>query len=123
MADPIEHALIIEIPRSSLPDADVVSEIVSLEAELAAALNDLGAVDGHDLGLMLGPETGGGLTGASIYIYGQSAEAMFAAIQPVLAANAMSADSTVRMREGKPGTEEKRIEMQSRIPPPGVRLQ
>ena len=115
MADENEHALIIEIPRSSLSAPDnVVADIVSLEAELAAALNGLGIVDGHDFGLMLNPDAGGGLTGASVYIYGPNADAMFAAVERVLASNAMGAESTVRLREGKPGTEERRVKIEGR---------
>ncbi|BCB22331.1 hypothetical protein [Bosea sp. ANAM02] len=123
MADENEHALIIEIPSSSLSEADrVVADIASFEAELATALNGLGIVDGHDFGLTLGPEAGGGLTGASVYIYGQNADDMFAAVEPVLASNAMSAESTVRLRAGKPGTEERRVKIEGRTRSPGASL-
>lgn len=119
MADENEHALIIEIPRSSLSEADrVVADMASLEAELAGALNGLGIVDGHDFGLMLGPDAGSGLTGASVYIYGPNADDMFAAVEPVLATNALGADSTVRLRAGKPGTEERRVKIEGRARSP-----
>ena len=123
MADENEHALIIEIPRSSLSEPDnVVADIVSLEEDLTAALNGLGIVDGHDFGLMLGPDAGGGLTGASVYIYGADAEEMFKAVEPVLASNAMGAESTVRLRAGKPGTEERRVKIEGRARSVGTSL-
>jgi hypothetical protein len=99
-----------------------VTDIASLEAELAAALDGLGIVDGHDFGLMLGPDVRGGLTGASVYVYGPSADAMFAAVEPVLAANAMGADSTVRLRAGKPGTVERREKIEGRARSAGASL-
>ncbi len=118
-----EHALIVEIHGASLPERDeLLSEIVRLEATLAAALNGIGIVDGHDFGLMLGQE-GGGVTGASIYVYGENATAMLAAVEPVLQANPMSSGCVVRLREGKPGTEEKRVEIQPSVPSHGARLQ
>lgn len=117
MADENEHALIIEIPRSSLPETDrLVAEVVGLEGELAAALSGLGSVDGHDFGLLLGADVAGELLGASIYLYGASASAMLEAIEPVLASNPISSDSTVRLREGKPGTEERRVKIEGQKP-------
>lgn len=75
-------------------DERTLDPLFELEDELIAALEgkDLGEVDGHEIAV-------DGSDG-SIFLYGPDADALFAAIQPLLKSSAVTQGGNVTLRYG-----------------------
>jgi hypothetical protein len=71
--------------------------LYALEDELIAALDgkNLGELDGHEIAI-------DGSDG-SLFLYGPDADALFAAIQPVLKSSPVTLGGNVTLRYGSPG--------------------
>ena len=93
-----EHALLVYI--TSLPADAGVDEIEDplIEAIEAAAV---GEFDGNEIG----PD------GAVLYMYGPDADALFAAVEPILRTAPLGPGSHAVKRYGEPGASESRVEL------------
>lgn len=106
-----EQSLIIKLAGSAFQDpAHSVQQVRDLEKELAAAIGTLGELDGHEFELVAGE----GVQGATIFFYGADAQAMLAAIEPIMLTHAMASGSSVIARKGAPGADEETVEFQSK---------
>jgi len=101
-ADAAEQAVLvtIDLTGDELGTGEEREAVSALGAALGAAVADAGA------GEFDGDEFGGGE--AVLYLYGPDAEALFAAIEPVLRADPLAGRIEVVRRAGPPGSAEKR---------------
>jgi hypothetical protein len=107
-----EQALIITIPlHSAKPgNGDELKRLYALEDQLIVAIKEskTGEYDGNEIG-------GGVFT---IYIYGQSAESLFAVVRPILKKFRPPTGSFLIKRYGKPGSKQERVDMGGNDIPP-----
>lgn len=86
-----EHAVLIEFEYGR-PD---LSELFALEEELEAAIPpELGELDGNEVAIDRSDGT--------LFLYGPDADALWAAIAPVVKAASFMRGATVRLRYGPP---------------------
>jgi len=100
-----EQAVIVKIRLNSgdMGNSEERKQILILEDQLAAAIKGSGAGDFD------GDEFGSGF--CTIYMYGPSADRLFAVVQPVLKKFRAPAGSYVIKRYGKPGAKQERVAM------------
>jgi hypothetical protein len=98
-----EQALIITIPLHSekTGNADELKRLYALEDQLIVAIKESGAGE-YD-----GNEIGEGVF--TIYIYGPSAERLFAVVRPILKKFRPPTGSYLIKRYGKPGSKQDRV--------------
>jgi hypothetical protein len=97
-----EQAVIVNIKvTGEMGNSEERKQIAALEEQLAAVIKESGA------GEFDGDEFGKGA--CTIYMYGPSAERLFAVVQPVLKKFRAPAGSYVIKRCGKPGAKQERV--------------
>jgi hypothetical protein len=95
--EPSDQAVLIHILAEDVQTDDPVSDLATLEDELQELLQGTGEVDGHDIGS----------NDATVFIYGSSAEAIFAIILPHLATGKLTERAKVTLRFGPPDSPER----------------
>jgi hypothetical protein len=100
-----EQAVIVKLKLASGPKGkeDELNRIAKLEDELAHAIEKSSSGD------LDGDEFGDGF--CTIYLYGPSAERLFASVQPMLKGFRAAIGSYVIKRYGKPGSKQDRISL------------
>jgi tetratricopeptide (TPR) repeat protein len=101
-----QGAVLIQLDGSTLPDAVYRDyDLATLEDQLAEAIEPqgLGEFDGNEFG----PEN------VTLFLYGADAEALFAAIEPVLKAYPLCQNARVIIRQGPPGSPEREVSLPS----------
>jgi hypothetical protein len=94
-----DHAVLVHI--TSLADEDAGLDEVEDPLIEAIELAGVGEFDGNEIG----PE------GAVLYMYGPDAEALWAAVEPVLRSAGLGVGCYAIKRYGPPGANESRIEL------------
>jgi hypothetical protein len=101
-----EHAVLVHLDGTSLPD-EVYEEndLVTLEDRIIAAVTEAatGEFDGDELVD----------AGATIFLYGPDADALFASVEPVLRIHPLCRNARVEIRRGGPGAPQREV----RLPP------
>lgn len=107
-----EQALIITIPLHSgkTGNADELKRLYALEDHLIVAIKESGAGE-YD-----GNEIGEGVF--TIYVYGPSAERLFAVVRPILKKFRPPTGSFLVKRYGKPGSKQDRVAIDGDDTPP-----
>jgi hypothetical protein len=107
-----EQALVITIPLHSgkAGNADELKRLYALEDQLIVAIKESGAGE-YD-----GNEIGEGVF--TIYIYGPSAERLFAVVRPILKKFRPPAGSYLIKRYGNPDSKQDRVALDSDDTPP-----
>lgn|GEM_PF-996824 len=101
-----EQAVIVHLPGSGLPDEVYEHyDLSALEDQLIDAVDRAGCgeFDGNEFG----PE------GATLYLYGPDAEALFAAIEGTLRAYPLCPNAQVEIRYGPPGSPQREVTIRS----------
>jgi hypothetical protein len=100
-----EHAVILKLKLVSGPmgNEEQLKRITELEDQLANAIKQSSSGDFD------GDEYGEGF--CTIYMYGPSAERLFASVQPTLKGFRAARGSYVILRYGKPGSKQDRIKL------------
>lgn len=98
-APSVEHAVLISITSLTDPDAgiDVIEDPIIEAIERA----DVGEFDGNEIG----PD------GATLYMYGPDADALWVAIESAVRQSPLGPGSHVIRRYGPPGAPESRIDL------------
>lgn len=95
-----EQALLVHLPATGPPFAlDVIEDPL------------IAAIDAAGIGEFDGNEVGAG--GATLYMYGPDAEALFEVVEPILRQMALPDGSCLVKRFGPPGSEEARVPLGS----------
>src|SRR6516162_9732843 len=98
-----EHAVIVQFDYA----ADSLDALYEVEGKLEAAISaaGVGEYDGHEIAV--------DLSDGSLYMYGPDAEALFAVVQPLLAAAKILERAQVTLRFGPPeeGVRERVVEL------------
>ena len=100
----VEQAVLVHLDGAGLPSSVYdESDLATLDAQLRETLEGgrVGEFDGH--------EVGGG--GATLFLYGPDAEALFAAVEPTLRAYPLCRGARVVVRFGPPGASEREVRL------------
>jgi len=96
-----EQAVLIHVHAEDVQSDYPVSDLATLEDDLQEIIGDLGEVDGHDIGS----------DDATVYVYGRSAEEIFAAIRSHLISGELTGRAKVTLRYGPPDSSERVVQL------------
>jgi hypothetical protein len=99
-----DQAVLVHLVGPALPDdVRATSDLALLENRLTAAVaeSDTGEFDANEVGA----------SGAVLHLYGLDAEALYAAIEPVLLAHALCKGAEVTIRAGGVGAPERHVRL------------
>jgi hypothetical protein len=99
-----EQAVLVHLRGTGLPEKVYrENDLATLEDRLSEAIQQagVGEFDGNEVGV----------GGATLFMYGPSAEKLFAAIEPVLRASPLCSGARVVIRSGGPGAHERLVDL------------
>lgn len=98
-----EEAVVVYLKGAPSPEEREAESLEGIEADLQRVLAEkqLGEYDGNQVGE----------GGATLFMYGPSADRLFAGVEPTLRTHALCRNALVRIRPGPPGTPFKEVRL------------
>jgi len=101
---PPEQAVLIYLDGNGLPDEIYANyDVATLEDQIVAVLEDanVGEYDGNEFG----PDS------VTLFLYGNSADVLYATIEPILKEYPLCQGAEVILQYGEPGAQEKKFRL------------